>query len=388
MIPFNRAFVPPAALDYVSEALASGHLSGDGPYTRRCHAWLEQTFGVRKALLTSSCTHALEMGALLLDLEPGDEVIVPAFTFVSTVSAFVLHGATPVFADIRSDTLNIDERYVERLVTPWTRAIVPVHYGGVACEMLRLEELCQRRGLTLIEDNAHGLFGKYDGRWLGSIGALSAQSFHETKNVSCGEGGALLINDPAFIERAEIIRSKGTNRSAFFRGQVDKYTWVDHGSSYLPSDILAALLYAQLERIEQIHQRRRAIWNRYAVELADWAIDEQVLLPGVPPACEHPAHLFYLILPSLEDRQGLIEHAKSRGVSSVFHYQPLHLSPMGRKYGGRRGEYPVAEAVSDRLTRLPLFFELTDSEQEQVIRAVKSYRVRQRIPHDALRRAA
>ncbi|HEY3968002.1 MAG TPA: dTDP-4-amino-4,6-dideoxygalactose transaminase [Planctomycetaceae bacterium] len=388
MIPFNKPYVPIESFGYLRQAVVNKHLSGDGPFTERCHAWFERTLRIPKVLLTTSCTHSLEMAALLLGLQPGDEVIVPAFTFVSTVNAFVLHGAKPVFADVRPDTLNIDEHLVADLITPRTRAIVPVHYGGVGCEMNALLYLGRRHGITIIEDNAHGLFGKYEGRWLGSFGCLATQSFHETKNVTCGEGGALFINNPALTERAEILRAKGTNRNAFFRGQVDKYTWVDVGSSYPPSDVLAALLYAQLERAERVQKRRHEIWNRYAVELADWAAEQQVLLPTVPAHCEHPAHLFYLVLPSLSDRQNFIEHAKSRGVSSVFHYQPLHLSPLGRTWGGREGQCPVTETISDRLTRLPLFFELTDDEQDQVIRVVKTYRIRQRAPQVVMRRAA
>ncbi len=330
MIPFNSPFLPESSFRHLLDSAANKHLSGDGPFTHKCQVWLECALGIRKALLTTSCTHALEMAALLLNLKPGDEVVIPAFTFVSTVNAFVLHGATPIFADIRPDTLNIDERLVADLITPRTRAIVPVHYAGVACEMNALLELSRRHQVPIIEDNAHGLFGKFAGRWLGTLGSLAAQSFHETKNISCGEGGALLINDLAFSERAEIVRAKGTNRNAYFRGQVDKYTWVDVGSSYLPSDALAALLFAQLEMADEIQVRRRRIWNRYAAELAGWAAAQQVGLPVVPVHCEHPAHLFYLIMPSLEDRQAFIEHAKSHGVCSVFHYQPLHLSPLGR----------------------------------------------------------
>ncbi len=374
--PFNRPFLPESGIDYLRQAVANKHLSGDGPFTKKCHAWLESTFGVPKALLTTSCTHALEMAALLLDIQPGDEVIVPAFTFVSTVNAFVLRGAIPVFADVRADTLNLDERLVPRLITPRTKAIVPVHYGGVACDMKALLAISQIYRVPIVEDNAHGLFGKYEGRWLGTFGAMATQSFHETKNISCGEGGALLINDEGLFERAEVLREKGTNRSRFFRGQVDKYTWVDLGSSYLPSDALAAMLYAQLEMAETIQRRRREIWDRYAAKLSDWAGDQRIGVPFVPAGCEHPAHLFFLVLPSLEDRHAFIDHLRERGACSVFHYQPLHLSPMGRTWGGRPGQCPVTEAMGDRLTRLPLFFELSDADQDRVIAAVKSYRVR------------
>ena len=376
LIPFNRPFLPESSIDNLRAAVANKHLSGDGPFTKKCHAWLERTLGVPQVLLTTSCTHALEMAALLLDIQPGDEVIVPAFTFVSTVNAFVLRGAKPVFADVRPDTLNLDERLVARLITRRTKAIVPVHYAGVPCNMTKLMSLSQEFDVPIVEDNAHGLFGKYKGQWLGTFGSLATQSFHETKNISCGEGGALLINDESLCERAEVLREKGTNRSRFFRGEIDKYTWVDLGSSYLPSDALAAMLFAQLEMADVIQQRRHEIWDRYADELTEWAENQQVGLPFVPDGCAHPAHLFFAVLPSLEDRQALIEHLRDRGVCSVFHYQPLHLSPMGRTWGGRPEQCPVTERLADCLTRLPLFYELTDDDQDRVIDAVTSYRVR------------
>ncbi len=377
-VPFNRPVVLESATRYVTESLTSGHLSGDGPFTRKCHALMENTLGVPKVLLTTSCTHALEMSALLLDIQPGDEVIVPSFTFVSTVNAFVLRGARPIFADVRPDTLNLDEDRLESLITPKTRAIIPVHYAGVACEMNAINELAEKYGLAVVEDNAHGLFGRYHGSHLGTLGGLATLSFHETKNFSCGEGGALLINDPQYAERAEILREKGTNRSRFFRGQVDKYSWVDLGSSYLPSDALAALLLAQLEMRELIQARRKAIWNRYATELAGWAESQGVRLPVVPPHCEHPAHLFYLLLPSLNDRQGLIAHLKSRGVGAVFHYLPLHLSEMGCRHGGRAAHCPVTERVSDQLLRLPLFYNMTDAQQSRVIDGVRAFQLYRR----------
>jgi dTDP-4-amino-4,6-dideoxygalactose transaminase len=380
VIPFNRPCVADAAYRYVYEAVANMHLSGDGPFTRRCHALLEYILGAPKILLTTSCTHALEMAALLLDLRPGDEVIVPAFTFVSTANAFALRGATPVFADVRPDTLNMDETLLQGLITPRTRAIVPVHYAGVGCEMDAILATAARHGVDVIEDNAHGLFGRYRGRQLGAFGRLAAQSFHETKNVSCGEGGALVVNDPSLVERAEILREKGTNRNRFFRGQVDKYTWVDVGSSFLPSDLLAALLLAHLNVRDQIQARRQRLWATYAERLTDWAAEEGVRLPVAPPHCEHPAHLFYLIVPSLEARQDLIAHLRDQEVLAVFHYQPLHLSEMGRRYGGREGACPVTEYVADRLLRLPLFADLTDAEQDRVIEAVRSFRVRVTIP--------
>ena len=372
-IPFNRATLVGREMTYMAEAVAAGHISGDGVFTRRCHALLEQALGCPKVLLTTSCTHALEMAALLLDLKEGDEVIFPSFTFVSTVNAFVLRGVRPVFVDIRPDTLNLDETRIETLVSPQTRAIVPVHYAGVGCEMEAILEIARRRGLAVVEDNAHGLFGKYRGRPLGTFGCLATQSFHETKNFTCGEGGALLINDPALAERAEILREKGTNRSRFFRGQVDKYTWVDLGSSYLPSDLLAAFPLAQLEEREAIQARRRAIWQRYFVELSTWAERNGVGLPHVPAYCEQPYHMFYLLFPDLDRRQRFIGSLKRQGILAVFHYQPLHLSDMGRRFGGRPGDCPVTEAVSDRLVRLPFYTGMTGEEQGLVIEAVRHF---------------
>ena len=370
-IPFNRPCLHANELEYMAQAVGAGHASGDGPFTQKCHVLLQHSLGVRKALLTTSCTHALEMAAILLDIQPGDEVIIPDFTFVSTINAFVLRGARPVFADIRPDTLNLDETQLERLISPRTKAIVPVHYAGVGCEMDAILEIANRHGIAVVEDNAHGLFGKYKGRYLGSFGCLATQSFHETKNFTCGEGGALLINDPQYIERAEIIREKGTNRSRFFRGQVDKYTWVDIGSSYLPSDILAAFLYAQLEARDQIQASRQRIWHYYNDHLQAWAAANNVRLPIVPAHCEQPFHMFYLLLPSLEQRQALIEHLKGHGILSVFHYLPLHLSDMGRKFGGQPGDCPVTEDVSDRLLRLPFYNDLTEADQTSVCAAIK-----------------
>jgi dTDP-4-amino-4,6-dideoxygalactose transaminase len=374
-IPYNRVTLTGAELPYIREAVERGHLSGDGSFTRRCHEILQAELGVRRVLLTTSCTHALEMAALLLDLRPGDEVVVPSFAFVTTVNAFVLHGATPVFADVRPDTLNMDERALADLVGPRTRAIVPLHYAGVACEMDAILALARERGVTVIEDNAHGLFARYRGKLLGTLGALATQSFHETKNLTCGEGGALLLNDARFVERAEILREKGTNRSRFFRGQVDKYTWVDVGSSYLPSEILAAFLLAQLESRARIQETRGRIWKRYESELADWAERNGVGLPHVPAHCEQPYHIFYLMMPSLEARTRLIEHLKARGILAVFHYQPLHLSEMGRRSGGRAGQCPVTEDVADRLLRLPLFHGLSAEDQGDVIAAVRDFAV-------------
>ncbi len=374
-IPFNRPCLLGNEQAYILQAIANGHASGDGSFTKQCHAFLEQTFGVPKALLTTNCTHALEMAALLLDLREGDEVIFPSFTFVSTVNAFVLRGVRPIFADVRPDTLNLDENQLERLITPRTRAIVPVHYAGVGCEMDAILEIAARHNLVVVEDNAHGLFGKYRGRYLGTLGALATQSFHETKNFTCGEGGALLINDLQYAERAEIIREKGTNRSRFFRGQVDKYTWVDVGSSYLPSDLLAAFLYAQFEVHERIQSIRRRIWETYAARLGDWAAENGVQMPYVPDHCEQAYHMFYLLMPSLETRQAFIAHLKARGILAVFHYLPLHLSEMGLKFSGRVGDCPVTERISDQLVRLPFFNDLDEALQGQVIEAILTFKV-------------
>lgn len=372
-IPFNKPCQVGREHGYIAEAIARGHVAGDGPFTKRCHALLERVVGVPKALLTTSCTHALEMAALLLDIQADDEVIVPSFTFVTSINAFVLRGAKPVFADVRTDTLNLDETKLERLITDRTRAIVLVHYAGVGCEMDAIMEIAQRHGVPVVEDNAHGLFGSYKGQKLGTFGVMATQSFHETKNITCGEGGALLINDPRLAERAEIIREKGTNRSRFFRGQVDKYTWVDIGSSYLPSDLLAAFLCAQLEMADTIQARRRQIWDTYDAGLRDWAAEMGVGTPAVPAHCEQPYHMFYLLMPSLEKRQALISHLKAEGILSVFHYLPLHLSDMGRRFGGKEGDCPVTEDVSDRLVRLPFYNDLTPMEQDQVIEAINRF---------------
>lgn len=368
MIPFNRPFLAGRELEYMRQAIASGHISGDGNFSRRCHQLLETLLGAPRVLLTTSCTHALEMAAILLDFREGDEVIIPSFTFVSTATAFVMHGARPVFADIRPDTLNLDERSLEQLITPRTRAIVPVHYAGVGCEMDVILEVAAKRGLTVVEDNAQGLLGTYRSRQLGTFGAFGALSFHETKNFSCGEGGALVINNAAHIERAEIVREKGTNRSRFFRGQVDKYTWVDLGSSYLPSDLLAGHLLAQLEERERIHAARRRIWERYSQALADWAQARRIRLPFVPDHCEQSYHMFYLLLRSAEERDRTIAELLRLGVHAVFHYQPLHASPMGRGFG--RAECPVTEDVSGRLVRLPFYTGMSPEEQDRVIEAL------------------
>lgn len=372
-IPFNRPCLTGNEYKYIAEAIANGHASGDGPFTRRCHQLLEDEFHVSKALLTTSCTHALEMAALLLDIMPGDEVIVPSFTFVSTANAFVLRGAKIVFSDVRADTMNMDESRLESLITARTKAIVPVHYAGIACDMDAICEIALRHNVPIVEDNAHGLFARYKGTYTGTFGCLGTQSFHETKNITCGEGGALLINDPALVERALIIREKGTNRNQFFRGQVDKYSWVDLGSSYLPSDLLAAFLFAQLEgRLEVIAKRKR-IWEYYRTHLESWALDTGVHLPTVPAECDQAYHMFYLVLPSLEYRQALIAHLKAQGILSVFHYVPLHLSEMGQKFAAREPYCSVTEDVSVRLLRLPFYNDLTEGEQSRVVAAIVSF---------------
>jgi dTDP-4-amino-4,6-dideoxygalactose transaminase len=372
-IPFNRPYSTGKEIDYIRAAITTPKLSGDGSFTARCHQLLEQSLGIPKALLTTSCTHALEMAALLLNIGPGDEVIVPAFTFPSAANAFMLHGAKPVFVDIRADTLNIDESQIEQRITARTKAIFLVHYAGVGCEMDTIMTIARRHGTGVVEDNAHGLYGKYRGQYLGTLGQLATLSFHETKNFSCGEGGALLINAAQFNQRAEILREKGTDRSRFFRGEIDKYTWVDIGSSYLPSDLLAAFLRAQLEHRDQIQAMRQQIWETYARELASWAEANGVRLPIVPAECEQSYHMFYVIMPSLESRQALISHLAGFGILAVFHYLPLHLSPMGLRFGGRHGDCPVTEDLADRLLRFPFFTGMTSPEQTQVIDAVRAF---------------
>ncbi len=373
-VDFNRPVPLGNEYEYMRQAIESGHISGDGDFTKKCHAFLESEIGVNKALLTTSCTHALEMSAILLDIAPGDEVIIPDFTFVSTVNAFVLRGAKPVFVDVRPDTLNLDESKLEAALTPRTKAIVPVHYAGVGCDMDSIMAIANQHNIAVVEDNAHGLFGKYKGKFLGTFGSMASQSFHETKNfTSGGEGGALLINDPVLAERAEIIREKGTNRSRFFRGQVDKYTWVDIGSSYLPSDILAAFLFAQFEQREKIQRHRKNVWEMYHAALKEWAEKNGVQLPHVPADCEQAYHMFYMLLPNLELRQKFIMYLRERGIYSVFHYLPLHLSDMGQGFGYKAGDCPITENISDRLVRLPFHNALTGSEQEQVIDAILDF---------------
>ena len=372
-IPFNRADIGKHDLELLSESISAGHISGNGPFTKQAEARITEILGNDKTLLTTSCTHALEMAALLLRLQPGDEVIVPAFTFVSTASAFMLYGAKPVFVDVRQDTLNIDIDQVEAAITSRTKAICVVHYGGIACEMERLVKISRDHNLVLIEDNAHGLFAKYKGKYLGTFGALATQSFHETKNITCGEGGALIINDPSLSERAEILREKGTDRTKFLRGQVDKYTWVDVGSSWVISDLLAAILYGQLLRADEIYLQRIKIWSRYHNELASWASSNSVITPTVPDGCEHTGHVYHLRFQRGIQRDKFIEHLKNLDIYAVFHYQPLHLSTVGRSIGGKDGQFPITESAGDCLIRLPLFNTMSEDEQSHVIESVKVF---------------
>lgn len=372
-IPFNRPHVSDLERRYVLEALEVRHLSGDGPFTKRCHAWMEASLGAPKVLLTHSGTAALEMAALLANIGPGDEVVMPTFTFVSTANAFALRGAKLRFVDIRPDTMNLDEAKLEEVLTPRTKVVVPVHYAGVACEMDAILELARSRRLLVVEDAAQGVGATYKGRPLGTLGELGAYSFHETKNVASGEGGALAVNDRRFAERAEIIREKGTNRSQFFRGQVDKYTWVDIGSSYLPSEIQAAFLFAQLEQTEEITRGRLEIFRRYEEGLRTLEVAGRIRMPRIPAGCGHNGHMFYLLAGSLEERTRLIAYLKQRQIHAVFHYIPLHVSPMGRSLGYAVGDFPVAEDISDRLLRLPFYYGLTEADQARVVDAVQEF---------------
>lgn len=372
-IPFNRPAQLGNEFEYIAQAIQEGKASGNGPFTKRCESLLSEALKTSKVLLTTSCTHALEMAALLLNIRPGDEVIMPSFTFVSTANAFVLHGAKPIFVDVRPDTLNIDERQVEAAITEQTRAIVPVHYAGIGCQMDVLTDIAQRHKLPMVEDNAHGIFGRFQRQYLGTFGALATLSFHETKNFTCGEGGALLINDPAFVERAEILREKGTDRSRFFRGEVDKYTWVDVGSSYVLSDILAAYLLAQLECREQVMQKRQAIFQRYTEALSDLELTGKLRLPIVPGACEPACHMFYILLLSPEERDAMIRYLKDQGILAVFHYVPLHLARMGRGFGYTEHDCPITQDVSRRLVRLPFYNDLSETDQERVIEQVRAF---------------
>ncbi len=367
MIPFNKPFLAGKEIEYITEALLSGQTAGDGDFTKNCQNWIEQHTGCPKALLTHSCTGALEMTAILADVQPGDEVIMPSYTFVSTANAFVLRGGVPVFVDIRPDTLNIDENLIEAAITPRTRAIVPVHYAGVACEMDTIMDIASRHNLLVIEDAAQGIMSTYKGKALGTIGNFGALSFHETKNITSGEGGAVIVNDPRYIERSEIVREKGTNRSQFFRGHVDKYTWMDIGSSFLPSEIIAACLYAQLEYAESITARRIDIWNEYHRSLAELEAKGFISRPVIPDGCSHNAHLYYILLESPEQRNRILAKCKEKGIGTVFHYIPLHNSPAGRKYGRVHGKMTYTENLSERLLRLPLWPKLTSDDQAEVL---------------------
>ncbi len=371
-IPFNKPYMTGKELWYISQAHNKGYLAGDGYFTKQCHAWLEKTTGTKKALLTHSCTAALEMAAILADIQPGDEIIMPSYTFVSTANAFVLRGGVPVFVDIRPDTLNIDETKIESAITKKTKAIVPVHYAGVGCEMDAIMEIAKRYNLIVIEDAAQGLMATYKGRPLGTIGHLGAISFHETKNIISGEGGALLINDERFIERAEIIREKGTDRSKFFRGEVDKYTWVDIGSSYLPSDLIAAFLFAQMEEAEAITNRRLSIWQNYHCAFEKLEKDGKLRRPYIPAHCKHNAHMYYLLMQDLKTRNAFIDYMKSAGIQCIFHYVPLHSSPAGLRFGRIEGSMENTEKISDRLVRLPLWLGL-EEKQGYVIEKVLAF---------------
>lgn len=366
IIPFNRPFLTGSELDFIAQAHANGQLAGNGVFTQKCQSWLEQRIGCCKALLTHSCTAALEMAAILADIQPGDEVIIPSYTFVSTANAFVLRGGVPVFVDVRPDTLNIDESLLEAAITPKTKAIVPVHYGGVACEMNAIMAIAERRGLLVIEDAAQALLSTYQGRPLGSFGHMAAFSFHETKNIISGEGGALIINSPELMERAEVIWEKGTNRSRYFRGETDKYTWVDIGSSFLPGEIVAAFLYAQMKAADEITQRRLELWQNYHSAFESLEASSRIRRPIVSGSCQHNAHVYYLLLEHADRRENFINAMRQQGVHCVFHYVPLHTSPMGLATGRTSGALPVTEQYADRLVRLPLWLGLEEV-QERVI---------------------
>lgn len=369
-IPFNKPFIAGKELFYIAQAVLKLHLSGDGPYTKRCHEWLQNRLGCKRALLTHSCTAALEIASIVCDIQDGDEVIMPSFTFVSTANAFVLRGGIPVFVDIRSDTLNINEQLIETAITPRTKAIVPVHYAGVPCEMDTIMNIAEKYGLLIIEDAAQALLSTYKGRYLGTIGHLGCLSFHETKNIISGEGGALLVNDARFTERCEIIREKGTNRSKFFRGEIDKYTWVDIGSSYLPSELVGAFLLAQLEQAEKIVEARCGIFTQYFNLLQPLQKKGLIRLPYLDSQCINNGHIFYIITNSIEERTRLIKHLQKEGVYAVFHYVPLHSSPAGQKYCRANGEMVVTDAMSDKILRLPMYFSMTDKDVEKVVSSI------------------
>lgn len=371
-IYFNRPYATGKELEYVTEAQRNLHLSGDGSFTRRCHQWIERRTGCAKALLTQSCTSALDLAALLLDLRPGDEVIMPSFTFVSTANAFVLRGAVPVFVDIREDTLNLDEKLIETAITSRTRAIVPVHYAGVSCEMDTIAEIANRHGLKIIEDAAQGVMAGYKGRALGAIGDIGCFSFHETKNIISGEGGSLLVNDPELVQTAEIMREKGTDRGRFFRGEVDKYTWQDVGSSFLPSEITAAFLWAQLEQAERITAERLAVWSRYHEMLAPFEQRGVLRRPAVPPDCQHNGHIYYILLKTAADRSRVLAELKQNDIYAVFHYVPLHSSPAGMRFGRAAGDLALTTSQSERLLRLPMWLGLKESQQQRVCEVLRT----------------
>jgi dTDP-4-amino-4,6-dideoxygalactose transaminase len=371
-IPFNRPYMTGSEIEYILNTKQRNMLAGDGWFTKQCHQWLEANVGSKKALLTHSCTAALEMAALLVDIQPGDEVIMPSYTFVSTANAFVLRGGVPVFVDIRPDTMNIDEKNIESAITDRTRAVVPVHYAGVACEMDAIMEVARQHSLKVIEDAAQGVMARYKGRPLGGIGDLGAFSFHETKNVISGEGGALLANREGYAVEAEIIREKGTDRSRFFRGEVDKYTWQSVGSSYLPGELIAAFLWAQLEQAERITEQRRQIWQKYYQLTEQLEIDGLLTRPHIPPGCEHNAHMFYVLLKEEVDRKSVLEEMKRNGVHAIFHYVPLHSSPAGLRYGRAHGKLDLTDSLSERIVRLPLWIGMGESDQERVIETLEA----------------
>ena len=374
-IAFNKPYMTGKELAYIAEAHSNNILAGDGPFTKNCHQWLERQTGTKKAMLTHSCTGALEMAAILLDIQPGDEVIMPSYTFVSSANAFVLRGGVPVFVDIREDTLNLDERLIEAAITPRTRAIIPVHYAGVACEMDTILAVASRHDLRVVEDAAQGVMAAYKGRALGSLGDLGAYSFHETKNIICGEGGALLVNNKKFTERAEVIREKGTNRSQFSRGRVDKYTWMDIGSSYLPGEIIAAFLYAQMEEAKALTARRMEIWNQYHSAFKLMESEGMLRRPIIPSGCQHNAHMYYVILNTVETRTRVIDGLKQIGINAVFHYVPLHLSPAGKSYARTHGNMDKTENLSGRLLRLPLWIGL--QETEYIAKSIRNLLIQQ-----------
>ncbi len=372
-IPYNKPSIVGKELEYIKQAVESGKISGDGIFSKKCSELIQKRYGIKKVLLTTSCSTALDMASILIDIKPGDEVILPSYTFVSTANSFFMRGAKLRFVDIREDTLNIDEDKIEEAITPQTRTIAVVHYAGISSEMDKILEIARKNNIYVIEDAAQGIESSYKGNYLGSIGDIGCYSFHETKNVICGEGGAILINNEKFLERAEIIREKGTDRSKFFRGEVDKYTWVDIGSSYLPSEILSAFLYAQLENIEVIINNRKKLWKYYYDNLEDMERKGLIKRPVIPASCEHNGHLFYVIVRNGKIRDHLLQYLKNRGVLAIFHYLPLHLSPMGMKMGYREGQLPVTEKISSRLVRLPIFYGLKRSDQDTVLGILEDF---------------